>query len=172
MLRFGRVLWEFNISSPADQEEFAYVEQLSKCKALYFETFSCWFLSSLVSYSNDLLKSHIALLQFNKCIFLSCTISLGSFYNDGDNAPSKMFLENEKLHICDHFSIILEHFNIDCKFYNVGEVRFNVSNKVFFTIRPRCFLIIRDSLLVVTSLSIPYSRLRHRSEPLCRSCAK
>ena len=42
----------------------------------------------------------------------------------------------------------------------------------FLTIRPRCFLIIRDSLLVVTSLSIPHFRLRHRSKTLCRSYAK
>ena len=152
-------------------EEFAYVEQLSECKAWYFETFSCWFLSSLVSYSNDLLKSNKILLQFDKCIFLSCTISLGSFNNDGDNAPKKIFLENEKLHSCDHFFDYSRPFQYWLNSIMLAKFASMFLIKFFFTIRPRCFLIIRDSLLLVTSLSIHYSRLR-QSKPLFRSYAK
>ena len=113
------------------------------------------------------------LLQFNKCI-LSCTISFKSFNNNGDNAPSKMFLENEKLHI--FFVTIFRLFSTISILF-VNSIMLAIFDSMFLiifflTIRPRCFLIIRDSLLVVTSLSIPHSRLRHRSKTLCRSYAK
>ena len=76
-------------------------------------------------YSNDLLKSNRIFLQLNTSILYSCTISFRGFNNNGDNAPSKMFLENDKL-----LSSVVT-ISILIEFYNVGKVRFNVSNEVF-----------------------------------------
>ena len=58
----------------------------TKGKALYCETVSCWLLIDAFSTARGVTCSKAEIwLLWNKYIFLSCTISIGSFNSDGDN---------------------------------------------------------------------------------------
>ena len=91
--------------------------------------------------------------------------------NDGDNAPGKASLENKKLH-----TLLWVFFDYPRPFQSwLNSIMLAKFASVFLsvlTIRPRCILTKRDSLALVTSLSIHYSRLRPQSKSFCRSGAK
>ena len=57
----------------------------AKGKALYCETVSCWLLIDPFMPARGVTCSKAEIwLLLHKCIFLSCTISMGSFNSDGD----------------------------------------------------------------------------------------